>query len=87
MTADTRALDAEILHLKIRLAGRELERAMALGQRAVAEGFRVQMYDLITQRQDAELAKAEARGECFFAVAGDLDGQAIAETGALRGQN
>lgn len=81
MTADTRALDAEILHLKIRLAGRELERAMLLGQRDVAEGFRVQMYALIAERQDAELAKAEARGECYFMAAADQDAEAILARG------
>lgn len=78
MTPDTKALDAEILHLRIRLAGRELERAMLLGQRDVAEGFRVQLGALIVERQDAELARAEEGNDCFFCIAAELDADAIA---------
>ena len=61
------ALDAEILQLRARVAGREMERAMLTGNRDAAEAFRVQMYDLIAQRMDA----AEQAGECFFTAAGE----------------
>lgn len=62
-------LDVEILRVRARLAGLQCEQAFQAGDRAAAEDFRVQMYNLIAQRMD----EAEQRGECFFAAAGEVN--------------
>ena len=62
-------LGVEILRVRARLAGLQCEQAVHAGDRAGAEAFKVQMYDLIAQRMDA----AEQAGECFFTTAGEVN--------------
>ena len=82
MSSTVESLDTEIRDLNIQLAGKQMERAMAIGNRILAEDFKQLMYALIEERKAIAMVKAEKAGECFFVAAGEADAIAIEARGA-----
>lgn len=81
MSAELVKVEAEILHLAVRTAGLLCKRAVLVGDVPGIAAHTARLNKLIAQRQDFELQQAEQRGECFFAAAGELAGQALEEAG------
>lgn len=74
MTTDQ--LVDEIRDLDAKAAGKRMELAKMLGQDEEAQRYKREMYAICEARRAARFATAEAKGQCFFATAGEIDGAA-----------
>jgi hypothetical protein len=74
-------LQDEILGLRAQLAGKHMELAMALGNRAEADQYRLSMEQTVKVRRSYRIAVGEQGGGCYFLAAGAVDqvqGRAVA---------
>jgi len=78
MTTELAKVEAEILHLAVRTAGLLCKRAVLVGDVVAVVTSTSRLNKWLAARQDFELQSAEERNACFFDVAGELDGDALA---------